>query len=170
MAPPIAQSPDPGSTWIDRFHAGRRDVLEACYRDHFETVKRAIGQVLNGADRETVIHDVFLQLLANADLRRSFKGGTFASWIGAVARNRAVDYWRRHRREATLDGASIETASADSGARMEADLEAPSDRAVPARRAAGQVGGRVRVAVPRRARPARGGAAPRHQPHHAGLP
>jgi len=52
--------------WLDRFHAGEREVLEDCYRNHFRVVETAVGQVLRGADKETVIHDVFLQLLARA--------------------------------------------------------------------------------------------------------
>ena len=61
----------PEGLWLERFHAGERDVIEECYRDHFRVVEHAVGQVLRGADKETVIHEVFLQLtlLNRVDLR-----------------------------------------------------------------------------------------------------
>jgi RNA polymerase sigma-70 factor (ECF subfamily) len=89
--------------WLDRFHAGDRQVIEGCYRDHFHVVANAVGQVLRGADKETVIHEVFLQLLARAELRRGFSGGGFAAWLATVARHQAIDFWRRHRREQSLE-------------------------------------------------------------------
>jgi RNA polymerase sigma-70 factor, ECF subfamily len=59
--------------------------------------------VLRGADKETVVHEVFLQLLSRADLRRGFSGGGFAAWLATVARHQAIDFWRRHRREQSLE-------------------------------------------------------------------
>src|SRR4051794_27612082 len=103
MAIAVRATPGPDAGWLDRFHAGARDVLEACYRDHYRVVDRAAGQVLRGADKETVVHDVFLQLLSRADLRRGFSGGDFAAWLATIARNQAIDFWRRHRRERTLN-------------------------------------------------------------------
>ena len=73
--------------------------MEHCYREHFATVERAVGSLLEAADRETLIHEVFSQLLAREELRRSFRGGSFAAWLAAVARNRAIDVRRRITRE-----------------------------------------------------------------------
>jgi RNA polymerase sigma-70 factor (ECF subfamily) len=106
--------------WLDGFHAGARDVLEGCYRDHFRTVDQSVGQVLRGADRETVVQDVFLQLCEDRELRRNFSGGFFAAWIATLARSRAVDFWRKHRRERPLDEAPPEPASPEPSNRMEA--------------------------------------------------
>src|SRR5262245_48027990 len=79
-------APAQESAWLDRFHAGEREVIEQCYRDHFRVVENAVGQVLRGADKETVIHEVFLQLMSRAELRRGFAGGGFAAWLATVAR------------------------------------------------------------------------------------
>ncbi len=89
----------PGSGWLEAFHAGDRDALEAFYRAHFATVHRAVGRVLAGADRETVVHEVFFRVLSQAELRRRLTGGSPAAWIAAVAKNCAIDYRRRRDRE-----------------------------------------------------------------------
>ena len=85
--------------WLRRFHDGDRDVIEECYRDHFETVDGSVGGVLAGADRETVVHEVFFRVMTRQEVRLGFGGGSFASWIATVARNQAIDHVRRSRRE-----------------------------------------------------------------------
>lgn len=94
---------DAGSC-LDRFREGTRPSMTACYMDYFETVDRAIGRVLHGPDRETVVHEVFFRIMADADLRRSFQGGSFRAWISTIARNHAIDHWRRQQRELVVDG------------------------------------------------------------------
>ncbi len=114
------QADDPG--WLAAFHEGERAALEACYRDHFEGVERAIGTILHGADRETVIHEVFSRLIAHEPLRRSFHGGSLGAWLATVARNAAIDYRRRAARETT---ASVEAvAGASEAARWEEAAQA----------------------------------------------
>ncbi len=103
--PPSSAESDPSALsfdgrWLALFHAGDRATLEACYREHFATVERAIGPILGGADRETVIHELFSRLIARDDFRRSFHGGSLAAWLATVARNQAIDYRRRLGREA----------------------------------------------------------------------
>jgi len=85
--------------WLDRFRAGERAVMRECYEEHFDAVMRAAGSVLRGADQENVAHDVFLRMISENEFRRKFGGGSFRSWISTVARNRAIDYARRHGRE-----------------------------------------------------------------------
>ena len=89
----------PDGAWLERFHRGDRRTLERCYREHFATVERAIGSLLGAADRETAIHELFSRLICKPELRRSFHGGSFAAWVAAVARNQAIDTWRRGARE-----------------------------------------------------------------------
>ena len=88
--------------WLRAFHAGERTCLERCYMDHLETVAHAVGSVVQGADRETLVHEVFFRLLSDASLRQSFTGGAFPSWLRVVARNQAIDYARRRRLEVEL--------------------------------------------------------------------
>ncbi|MCA9665992.1 MAG: sigma-70 family RNA polymerase sigma factor [Myxococcales bacterium] len=107
------------SSWLDRFHDGDRAVLEQCYREHFDTVARAVSRYLQGADQETVVHDVFYALLSQREMREGFRGGAIAAWLTTVGRNRAVDYLRRHRRvrslEANGEGGGLEPAAPGPG-------------------------------------------------------
>lgn len=88
--------------WLRDFHAGERDCLERCYRDHLKTVDGAVAGAVTGADRETLVHEVFFRLLTEPSLRGSFRGGSFASWLRVVARNQAIDYARRRRLEVSF--------------------------------------------------------------------
>jgi RNA polymerase sigma-70 factor (ECF subfamily) len=74
-------------------------VLHQCYVDHFDSAEKAIGTILVGADKETAIHELFYRLISDGDLRAKFRGGCLRAWIGVVARNMAIDYARRSRRE-----------------------------------------------------------------------
>jgi RNA polymerase sigma-70 factor (ECF subfamily) len=85
--------------WIVAFHSGNRETFERFYRDYFATVETAVGRVLAGADRETVIHEVFYHLMTRADVRRSFSGGSIDAWVAMLAKNRAIDFARRRQRE-----------------------------------------------------------------------
>jgi RNA polymerase sigma-70 factor (ECF subfamily) len=91
--------------WLRDFHEGQRGAMEQCYREHFEAVSGAVGRVLQGADQETVLHEVFLRLMTDEALRRNFSGGSLRSWLATVARNQAIDYRRRRNREQPLSEA-----------------------------------------------------------------
>lgn len=92
-------SDDDAREWLVRFHTGDTSVLHACYRDHFDTVHRAVSRLLPAVDAETVVHEVFLRLLSSEEARRSFRGGSLAAWLTVLARNQAVDLLRRRQRE-----------------------------------------------------------------------
>lgn len=94
-----AVADDALADWLERFHDGDRALIAAVYRQEFETVSRAVGRILAGADRETVVHELFLALVEDGGLRRAFRGGQIRSWLTTVAYRRAVDFARRHGRE-----------------------------------------------------------------------
>lgn len=85
---------DEASDWLERFHAGDRATLAAVYHDHVGTITAAVGRMVTGVDRETVVHDVFLRLLSREEVRRAFQGGSLGSWLVTVARNQAIDHLR----------------------------------------------------------------------------
>jgi RNA polymerase sigma-70 factor (ECF subfamily) len=86
-----------------RFHAGERDFLGYLYRETYEAVDASVGRVLRGADRDTVVHDLYLRLLSKPELRKNFTGGSMHAWLATLAYNLAVDFWRHHRRETSLE-------------------------------------------------------------------
>jgi RNA polymerase sigma-70 factor (ECF subfamily) len=90
------------AAWLEAFWRGDHATLEGTYRAYFAAAERAIGSMLSGADRETVIHEVFSRLIASEDLRRSFSGGAFGAWLATVTRNQAIDHKRRLGREAAF--------------------------------------------------------------------
>jgi RNA polymerase sigma-70 factor (ECF subfamily) len=89
--------------WLANFHEGHRDTMGTCYRDYFKTVDSAVGLVLDGADRETVVHDVFARLISDPQLRLGFKGGHLTPWLRVLSRNLAIDF-ARHRNFERPDG------------------------------------------------------------------
>jgi RNA polymerase sigma factor (sigma-70 family) len=99
--------------WRERFLRGEKDVIEEIYRATFEEVRRAAGTVLHEpADRDAVVHEVYLQLLSSRELRESHRGGQMGSWLGAIARHQALDFARRESRLTDLsviDEASAKT-------------------------------------------------------------
>jgi RNA polymerase sigma-70 factor (ECF subfamily) len=111
--------------WLRAFHAGAQACLEACYREHLTTVDRVVAGVLHGADRETLVHEVFFRLLSDSSLRQAFHGGSFAAWLRMVARNQAIDYARRRRLEVRfLDTvAPVDTASMPVAFERELDIQ-----------------------------------------------
>jgi RNA polymerase sigma-70 factor (ECF subfamily) len=112
------------AAWLDRFHAGDAATLEACYRDHFETVDASVGRLLRGADRETAVHEVFFKLIASPGLRAGFRGGSLAAWLTTVAKNLARDQLRSQARTGTVPLDEAGELAEPSSARFEEAAEA----------------------------------------------
>ena len=98
--------------------------MRQVYVDHYESVDRAVGRVLEGADRETVVHDVFCRLMTEEKLRATFRGGSMRAWITTIARNAAIDAWRRQQHERPGGDARDLAPGEDVGARFDARVEA----------------------------------------------
>lgn len=92
----LQEAPD---AWVAEFHRGGRELFTTLYRDYFVTVENAVGRVLSGADKETVIHEIFLHVMTSSQVRAGFHGGSFAAWLVTLSRNKAVDFLRRRQRE-----------------------------------------------------------------------
>src|SRR5580658_2649497 len=108
--------------WLVGFHEGRREAMEDCYREHFATVDAAVSRVLHGADRETVVQDVFARLMSDSQLRLAFKGGRLTAWLGTLSRNLAIDF-ARHRRFEQPDGLTPASDSVESAHMIEQQAE-----------------------------------------------
>jgi RNA polymerase sigma-70 factor, ECF subfamily len=67
--------------------------FEATYRDHVDAVFRyTLRAVGNRELAEDITSEVFLELYRNRD---SVDAGKLPAWLFTVAKNRAVDYWRK---------------------------------------------------------------------------
>jgi RNA polymerase sigma-70 factor (ECF subfamily) len=122
---PWVPSSRPGSEGsLADFHAGTREAFTAFYRDHFSTVDRAVGRILSGADKETVVHEIFLRVMTKAELRLAFRGGSMTAWLAAVARNHAIDYTRHHRLEQPSGAELNAEIAVQDGAAMERRVDA----------------------------------------------
>jgi RNA polymerase sigma-70 factor (ECF subfamily) len=111
-------------SWLAQFHAGSREILRECYVDHFASVERTVGRILKGADKETVIHEIFFRLITNERLRLTFQGGSFRAWVSTIARNQAVDYWRRQQFEVPAGAPEDILGEREDAARFENRVEA----------------------------------------------
>jgi RNA polymerase sigma-70 factor (ECF subfamily) len=120
----VAARPEQHADWLARFHEGARDAMRECYTDHFASVERAVGRVLAGADKETVIHEVFFRLMTKKELRETFEGGSFRAWICTVAKNHAIDYWRRQQFEVPAGSAEELLLDVEDGMRFDSRAEA----------------------------------------------
>jgi RNA polymerase sigma-70 factor (ECF subfamily) len=111
--------------WLRAFHAGQRDCLERCYREQWPTVERAVATIIAaGADRETLVHEVFFRLVNEESLRRGFHGGSFSAWLRVVARNQAIDYARRRRLEVQIPTDANPSSDAAAGGALDRQIDA----------------------------------------------
>jgi RNA polymerase sigma factor (sigma-70 family) len=130
----VARS-SPDSTWEDRFRRGESDVIEAVYRDTFEAVRRSAGRILREpADRDAVVHEVFVELVSSRRLRESYRGGAMGGWLGAIARHRALDFARRERRLTDLSALDEAAVAVDPMVDFRRELERFAARLDPLRR------------------------------------
>jgi hypothetical protein len=86
--------------WLERFQTGDVWTLEQVYYQHFDTVYAEVGRRLSGADRETVLYDLFRRLLGDPLFRRGFRTGDLRGWLIGQARDLATAYARRGKRAA----------------------------------------------------------------------
>jgi RNA polymerase sigma-70 factor, ECF subfamily len=112
VAPPKSDPNNP--QWEDHFRRGDRDVMESVYRSTFAAVRRAAGRVLREpADCDSIVQQVFTDLVESRKLRETYAGGDLSAWLSAIARHRALDFVRRERRLIELDAAGEPIAVAD---------------------------------------------------------
>lgn len=90
--------------WLDAFHRGDRDIIDACYREHFRTVDRAVARRLTSSDRDSVVQEVFMKLLAHESFRRSFQGGDLGAFLAQAATFQAISFARQQGRTTAIEG------------------------------------------------------------------
>jgi RNA polymerase sigma factor (sigma-70 family) len=83
---------------LKAFHAGGEAVIREIYVEHGAALLRETCRYAGPAEAESVVHDVFVELLRNPALRAQFVGGALAAWLRQIARLKAFEHLRRVRR------------------------------------------------------------------------
>ncbi|GEN84770.1 DNA-directed RNA polymerase sigma-70 factor [Sporosarcina luteola] len=90
------------SNFIKRLQSGKEDALDYIVDRYLPLLKSVVRQVLGPLQREELIdecmNDVFLALWQNAKKFRGNDENAFKNWICAVAKYKAIDYYRKEAR------------------------------------------------------------------------
>ena len=89
-------------TNIGLIQQGNQEGLRAIYEEYLPSVYSAVNSILhNEESAKDVTADFFIKLWDIADQYR--QGGKHKAWMLTIARNMAVDYLRKYRREQLVD-------------------------------------------------------------------
>lgn len=87
---------------IRRAAEGDRSAFGELYVRYARMVHGILLARVPPAEAEDLVHEVFLTAMRH--LRGLRTATAFRGWLGAIARNRAIDYFRDARRRVPLDG------------------------------------------------------------------
>jgi RNA polymerase sigma-70 factor (ECF subfamily) len=90
---------DPDDVLVARARDGDRAAFECLYRRHAARLATLLAARFPG-HVEDLLQEAFLRALTNLD---QFEGGNFAGWVFGIARNRAIDEFRRRQPEKLPD-------------------------------------------------------------------
>jgi RNA polymerase sigma-70 factor (ECF subfamily) len=121
-APATASAPAEPDPDLETFWRGDGAALEAIYRAHARRLLGTARAVVGPAEAESVVHETFVELIRNQELRRRFTGGSLAAWLGAIARHKSLEYLRRRDHRPRTDVDRSDDASAADVAGERADL------------------------------------------------
>jgi RNA polymerase sigma factor (sigma-70 family) len=115
----VPELPDDAEKSMDlaAFHAGRADVVHGIYVAHGAALLRSVRAIAGPAEAEAVVHDVFVDLLRNAEMRARYQGGALFAWLRQIARFKGLEHRRRSSRLTSAELPEV-------GASPEGDLEA----------------------------------------------
>ena len=87
---------------IQRAKQGEPEAFEQLYEANFDRIYRyLLLKVRNRADAEDMTQQVFLKALESIGSFR-WRGVPFSAWLFRIARNQAVDYFRKKRKQTAL--------------------------------------------------------------------
>lgn len=92
--------------FIKRLKAGKEDAIEYVIDEYLPFVKSIVQPILAPLNRAGIIdeclNDVFLSAWENAKKFRGSDPDSFKNWLGAIARFKAIDYYRKITRNAEI--------------------------------------------------------------------
>jgi RNA polymerase sigma factor (sigma-70 family) len=77
--------------------------LAEIYRQHRPDLLRVARRLVGLVEAESVIQEVFVELLRNQQLRARFLGGSLRAWLREITRRKGLEYLRRNGREVPLE-------------------------------------------------------------------
>jgi RNA polymerase sigma-70 factor (ECF subfamily) len=93
---------------------GDRNAFGELYVRYARMVHAILLARVPPRDAEDLVQDVFLSAMKQLRVLRT--AAAFRGWLGAIARNRAIDYFRSAREHTELDEAHLEQRAAAGGA------------------------------------------------------
>ena len=97
---------------VEAFWAGQIPRLERIYREHRRALERVAARYVGAAEAESVLQDVFVEVIRSAEMRRRFTGGSLVAWLSEVTRRKALEHLRRTRRPVPAGVEQPESAAA----------------------------------------------------------
>lgn len=83
---------------LEAFWAGQLPRLERIYREHRRALERVAARYVGGAEAESVLQDVFVEIIRSGEMRRRFTGGSLGAWLAEITRRKAFEHLRRTHR------------------------------------------------------------------------
>jgi len=105
---------------IAAFWRGDDLAIETVYRAHVSVLLGAARFIVGPAEAESVVQEVFVELIRNEELRRRFTGGSFTGWLAAITRFKSLEHRRQSGRPPLSDEARPAGAPASPEPRLEA--------------------------------------------------
>lgn len=94
------------TNFIRRLQSGKEDALDYIVDEYLPLIKSVVQQVLRPLQQEELIdecvNDAFLAIWQNANKFRDNDANSFKNWICAVAKFKAIDYYRREVKNAEI--------------------------------------------------------------------
>jgi RNA polymerase sigma-70 factor (ECF subfamily) len=96
-----------------------REDIEPLYRAHWSELHRVARRLVGPVEADSVVQEVFIDLLRNAELRARFVGGSVRAWLTEIARRKSLELLRKRGREIPSEdaGDGVGAADPDWGAR-----------------------------------------------------
>ena len=91
--------------------AGDRPAFGVLYERYARMVHAILLARVRPGDAEDLVQEVFLSAMRQLRGLRDPEG--FGGWLGAIARNKAVDYFRAARKLTSIEDAPVQRAAAD---------------------------------------------------------
>jgi len=102
------------------FWRGDKRAIEGLYRAHVSALLVAARFIVGPAEAESVVQEVFVELIRNEELRRRFTGGSVSRWLAAITRLKSLENRKRSGRPPLSPEAQPDGATASPEPRLEA--------------------------------------------------